>query len=630
MIDLYRHDASLCPDVLCQGRTLLGQTITGPDGMWSFDVSAWPGSEFTAIAQDAMGNSSEFSACVLDPNVIASNTGPFCLGDTIFLFSMLDTAVGNVTFQWFGPNGYTSTMQNPVDAVDSGRYTVVADIMGCGADTAFTDVEIYPIASDTLRQLCIEDSIVVNGTVYNANNPFGIEVLEDVTQNGCDSIVVVALEFDFSLSANIFSTLPRACFGDSVSYWFNIVQNGVGGGGPFDVVYTAGGQPDTAFGIYDGHSQKVEVISDIHFEVLEVITDQTICTPRINVSDSIMVSALNISPIVTNYDGFGVSCFGENDGMITLNVTGSIGAVNYDWNLSALNGDLVSNLTAGNYAVTVSDEAGCTLTFDTLLTQPPMFESITRTQATTCAGINDGVIFVDAILGARGPVEYSIDGGPFVPVSALPLQISGLSPGVTNMVLRDTSGCTDDLSIFVPLGETPGVDLGTERSILSGDSVLLNYSTSLIAQQIAWDPSAVVSCATCPVTYAFPSQSQFISVTLIDSSGCVASDSVLILVFVPKQIYIPNVFSPNGDNINDVFYLQSNLFALDIEYLIIADRWGNVVFEKTNFPINDPAYGWDGTLDGKDMFPAVFTYLARIRFSDGEVVPHSGTVTLIR
>jgi len=138
-----------------------------------------------------------------------------------------------------------------------------------------------------------------------------------------------------------------------------------------------------------------------------------------------------------------------------------------------------------------------------------------------------------------------------------------------------------------------------------------------------------VSCPTCPSTYAFPAESQYITLTLTDSSGCTATDSILILVFVPKKVFIPNVFSPNDDNINDVFYLQANDFAIEVEYLIVADRWGDVVFEKHNFPINDPGFGWDGTLDGKKMFPAVYTYLARIRFTD-EVVPYSGTVTLIR
>ena len=56
-----------------------------------------------------------------------------------------------------------------------------------------------------------------------------------------------------------------------------------------------------------------------------------------------------------------------------------------------------------------------------------------------------------------------------------------------------------------------------------------------------------------------------------------ASDSVLIRVFVPKQVYIPTVFSPNGDQINDRFYIQAGDFAEAVDYLLVVDRWGNVV-----------------------------------------------------
>jgi gliding motility-associated-like protein len=211
----------------------------------------------------------------------------------------------------------------------------------------------------------------------------------------------------------------------------------------------------------------------------------------------------------------------------------------------------------------------------------------------------------------------------------VPLEIPNLAPGIVQLTLIDSTGCVNDLDIFVPLGESPTINLGSERSILSGDSVLLNFTSTLFPEFINWDPGSVVSCPTCPVTYAFPSESQYITLMLEDSSGCTATDSILILVFVPKEVFIPNVFSPNGDGINDLFYLQANNFALEIEYLIIADRWGDVVFEQRNFPINDPTFGWDGTLDGKMMFPAVYTYLARIRFTD-EIIPYSGTVTLLR
>jgi len=212
----------------------------------------------------------------------------------------------------------------------------------------------------------------------------------------------------------------------------------------------------------------------------------------------------------------------------------------------------------------------------------------------------------------------------------LPFQIIGLPAGPVQLELRDTALCGQDLGLSVPLGETPFIDLGGDRSIFSGDSVLLDFESSLIPVDISWSPVNVLSCATCPVTYAFPPVDQNVTLTLTDDQGCIAIDSITIFVFVPKQVYIPTVFSPNGDNINDRFYIQTSAFAEEIEYLLIVDRWGDVVFEKSNSPVNDPDFGWDGTLGGKMMFPAVYTYLTRIRFTDGEVIPFSGTVTLLR
>jgi gliding motility-associated-like protein len=627
MIDVYLHDDAACNGVPCQGRTLLNSIVADGAGNWMFNISAWPGSRFTANSHDLNGNSSDFAECILDPNVIASNGGPYCPGDSIFLFATLDTMVGNVTFEWFGPNGYGSTQQNPVDAVDPGTYLVVADIEGCGADSAYTEVMVYPLATDTIRDICIGDSIIVNGTVYGFGNTFGQELFSGASQYGCDSLVVIDLVFMNSIAGRIFSTRPTACIGDTVGFWFDLQF----GNGPHDVVFSTGpGQVDTIFGIYDGQYDSVIVAGDVYFEILDIISAETTCPPDIRPSDSIRVSTLNISPVVTDYNGYGVSCFGENDGMITLNVTGAVGLIDYDWNLAFFNGDMASQLTAGAYSVTVTDIAGCSLVFDTLITQPPRFEAAIFIEPTTCFGVNDGVIVIDAILGARGPVEYALNGGAFSPVDSVPFMITGLNAGAVDLTLVDSAGCVQDLPLFVPLGETPFLDLGGVQSIFSGDSVLLNFNTSLTPDLISWSPVSMVSCASCPSTYAFPPVDQYITLTLTDTAGCVATDSVLIRVFVPKRVYIPTVFSPNGDQINDVFYIQAGEFAVSIDYLLVVDRWGNAVYELSDFPANDPDFGWDGTLNGREMFPAVFTYLTHIRFTDGEVLPFSGTVTLIR
>jgi gliding motility-associated-like protein len=630
LIYLYRHDDSGCVGVPCQGKTYIDRIGADVTGMWSYDVSAWPGARFTAIAEDSNGNSSEFAECILDPNVMAMNIGPYCPEDTIFLFAELDTAVGNVDFLWFGPNGYTSSDQNPIDATVGGLYLVVANILGCGADSAYTDVVVYPESRDTISAICIGDSVIVNGVVYNEGNLLGIETIAGASPFGCDSVIFIDLEYRNAVRGRIFSTRPRACPGDTVAFWFDLQL----ANGPHDVIYTTGnGSQDTVFGIFDGHQEVVVVGSDVHFEILDIISTQTQCPPVIQASDSILVSDLMIAPIVTDYDGFGVSCFGANDGMISLNVSGAAGVVNYRWNLAALNGDIAMQLSAGAYAVTVTDAVGCRFEFDTVITQPARFETSLFIDPTTCAGVNDGALIIDAILGGRGTVEYSLNGSAFSPVGSLPLELGSLPAGPVQLTLRDSALCGQSFSLIVPLGETPGIDLGGDRSIFSGDSVLLNFESTLNPIGIQWGPLSVLSCSTCPSTFAFPPNDQYITLTLVDDEGCTATDSIMIFVFVPKQVFIPTVFSPNGDGINDRFYIQAGEFAVSVDYLLIADRWGDVVFERTgspSIPVNDPNEGWDGTLGGKPMFPAVYTYLTRIRFTDNQVLPFSGTITLVR
>lgn len=74
----------------------------------------------------------------------------------------------------------------------------------------------------------------------------------------------------------------------------------------------------------------------------------------------------------------------------------------------------------------------------------------------------------------------------------------------------------------------------------------------------------------------------------------------------------------DGDQI-----VQVNVFQ-------IFDRWGEMVFQARNFQPNDPAYGWNGRLQGRLMDPAVFAYYAEIQMIDGRVLLYKGDVTLVR
>ena len=102
-------------------------------------------------------------------------------------------------------------------------------------------------------------------------------------------------------------------------------------------------------------------------------------------------------------------------------------------------------------------------------------------------------------------------------------------------------------------------------------------------------------------------------------------------VFVDKEaaVFIPNVFSPNNDLVNDQLLISATSDIIQIERFAIYDRWGNLVFLQSMFPPNDITYAWDGTFNGKPLDPGVFAYMI-IYQTGSEQKIHYGDVTIIR
>ena len=95
------------------------------------------------------------------------------------------------------------------------------------------------------------------------------------------------------------------------------------------------------------------------------------------------------------------------------------------------------------------------------------------------------------------------------------------------------------------------------------------------------------------------------------------------------MLFRSNTFSPNNDSRNDYFFAQGKgLFT--IKSLRIFNRWGVMVFERSNFPANNQSYGWDGKYNGQDQPTDVYVYVMDIMCDNGTVLTYKGNVTLIR
>jgi len=287
------------------------------------------------------------------------------------------------------------------------------------------------------------------------------------------------------------------------------------------------------------------------------------------------------------------------------------------------------DLNAGLYRITITDDTGCEEILNVFLEAPPEPTLSAKWEFPSCPGIADGSFTIDSVFDGLAPYELSFNGAAFMPATP-DLFFPNLIADEYTVIVRDDLGCE---KVFILRGNNPPapfVDLGEDIDLIAGDDVQLNYTTDLNPTQIEWSPLTDISCTDCPNPRVNPIESTSYSVTVTDDIGCTAEDEVIVTVFIPKRVYLPNVFTPNNDGINDVWFIGSNEFVDIIENVEIYDRWGEQVFQKSNILPNDSAEGWDGTIGGTRLHNGVFTYIATLMFRDGIVRTYKGTITIIQ
>ncbi|HPG07465.1 MAG TPA: gliding motility-associated C-terminal domain-containing protein [Saprospiraceae bacterium] len=192
--------------------------------------------------------------------------------------------------------------------------------------------------------------------------------------------------------------------------------------------------------------------------------------------------------------------------------------------------------------------------------------------------------------------------------------------------LYDTIEVVFSPPISVDLGEDLVVDLGEEARVFPD----VNSSIDFVNEWTATTQKPFPLCRTCSDVTVRPLFDATLRLTVTNTAGCTASDSLEIRVNKVKDILAPNAFSPNGDGNNDVFYLFGK--GVDrVEAFRIFDRWGNIVYERKDLTINEVSQGWDGRVkDGSWAQPGVYVWTAQVRFLDDDIRIAGGDITLIR
>ncbi len=293
-----------------------------------------------------------------------------------------------------------------------------------------------------------------------------------------------------------------------------------------------------------------------------------------------------------------------------------------------------SQLTAevdgvGAYVLEVTNQTnGCMArdTVDVEAVEELIASALVSVVDPTCPGFKDGRIEVDGILGGTEPYLYALDGAVLGPYPDF-LQ---LSAGIYLLEVEDANGCRWDtvLQLVDPLGV--GVILEGDTLVDLGDWVTIEAQLSGPVDTLWWEPLPPVDCDACTSFTYLPEHNQTYTLTVADSNGCIALDMLSIYVRRNSKVYLGNAFSPNGDGVNDLFYVQAGAGVEQIDLFQVYDRWGELLFEARHFAPNDPLYGWDGRLHGKEMNPGVYVWQVQLHLLDGRSVFLKGEVLLLR
>ncbi|MEZ4965259.1 MAG: gliding motility-associated C-terminal domain-containing protein [Saprospiraceae bacterium] len=551
------------------------------------------------------------------------------------------TTTPNVTFQWTGPNNFTSTMEDPSTSAP-GNYTVVATAQsGCTASFTYNLIQnITPpgasAAGDTLTCTMTTGTITGSsptagasfqwsgpgGFTSNLPNPSvnqtGAYTLITTGSNGCTSSVTIQVVPDASIPQLSITTGTISC--DVASLQLTATSNNP------NVTWSWTGP-----GNFNSTQQNPTITVPGNYTV--VVTAQNGCS---NVTSGTVIDDTQGPAVIVGTPNE-LNCVTLQVGLNASVPTP--GSYIYQWNTA--DGNIISGANTqnpqvdqpGNYLVVVTNlQNGCTTTEDVDVEIDPSTPTgaVLDPRDISCFGKTDGALAINSVEGGTPPYAFSIDNQPFTQSTVF----TALPPGDHILLIQDAIGCeyetsftlTEPDELIVELGPDTTVHLGQYLSLSLDNTV--NYPDRIV--QTIVTPAGFLDSIFCDNCEFLPLNSFRYRLTVVDSNGCRASDDRLVIVNKKRLVYIPNIFYPESQDNNSLFMIFGGEDVELIKSFQVFDRWGALVHEYYDFLPNDISSGWDGTVRGDKATPAVFVYYAEILFKDGETILYKGDVTLYR
>lgn len=568
-----------------------------------------------------------------------SNT-TICEGDCIdFTDASTSTAGGITSWDWdFGGGATNSTLQNPTNICFNtpGTYTVTLTV----TDPNGTDdsVSTNLITVDALPDATISG-------ISSFCDTDGLSTLNTATGGGtwsatCGSCLSGTGVFD-----------PAAAGVGSHTITYDVSSGACNAQGTFNITVNNCGQPTASFttsatSICEGESITFTDASTgtnvnawtwnfsggtpatantqgphtVTFNTAGTYTVDLTITDANGTDDTVAINLIvvNPPPTVTANATATTICNGD-----PVTLTGS-GADTYAWDNGVTDGVTFNPTTTTTYTVTGTDVNGCTATDQVTITVDNCQQPIADFSFTGSVCEGSCITFTDLSTDATA-WEWTFAGGtPATSTAQDPGTICFATAGTYDVELIVSNSVGSDTTVqSITVIAGPTVDAGPDQVINAGESTTIT-ATGSGAGTYVWSPATGLGNPISPTTTATPTVPTTYTVTFTDGNGCSATDDILIDLIFNEAVGLPDAFSPNGDGFNDEFRVRGSGFAS--LHLVVYNRYGQVVFETM-----DQTVGWDGTHNGSDVNPGVFTYVFEYTFvSASEPTVITGNVTLLR
>ncbi len=406
----------------------------------------------------------------------------------------------------------------------------------------------------------------------------GAYILTVTDASGCFAEAIVNLIEPEVISFNPDITSPL-CFGDANG---SIDANVSGGNGVYSIQW------------------------DGSFEITEVLQGLEAGTYTISVNDSnncigtadfevVQPDELSSAPTIT------ASTCGEANGGISLNAQGGVAPYSVVWTgpSQIANDELnPSNILAGEYTATITDDNACSAVASITVGGPLAIELAADVTDISCNGDGDGSIDL-TITNGTGPfnISWTDTNGEF----STDEDVLGLSGGTYDVLVTDSEGCSSAGTYNIAEPELIALDY-TLSLYDNGYNVSgLNASDGEIELEVSggtpqfnyeWSGPVVIADGSSNPTELLPGS---YALTVTDANGC-QLDTTIVLTG-PEELRLPTGITPNGDGYNDT-YIILGLDEYPTNTFKVFNRWGNLVYEKKNY-----ANQWDGKNNDGDELP---------------------------